>query len=222
MGYTTDFSGSFSLSKQPTPEQVAYINAFASTRRVKRNAEITKTLPDPIREAVGLPVGIDGGYYVGDNESGKLIMGKGIPEDKDDIIDGNTPPGQPSHDETRHLPFETSWAQLQERIKSPEVQPGLWCQWVLEKEESEERWNNAKQAYDHVPNDSEWLLRWDGGEKFYNYVEWLNYLIHNFFNVWGIKISGEVSWEGEDSSDLGLIVVEDSVVTVKEGKVVYE
>ena len=52
MGYTTDFDGKFDLDKPLTPEHRAYLEAFARTRRMQRNAVITATMPDPIRESV--------------------------------------------------------------------------------------------------------------------------------------------------------------------------
>lgn len=200
MGYTTDFQGYLRLSKQPTAEQVAYIAAFNKTRRMKRNAERTATLADPIREAVGLPIGEDGAYYVGGDEGGNFWDKQ--PQTDVGIIDYNTPPGQ------------KTWKQRQDEGDNSYIvnltqtmQPGLWCQWVLELE--------------HVDNEPEWVLQWDGGEKFYEYIAWLQYLITHFFNVWDIKLNGEITWQGEDSSDLGMISVVDSVVTAKEGKVVY-
>lgn len=83
----------------------------------------------------------------------------------------------------------------------PDV-PGFWCQWV--------------------PTDDGMGLEWDGNEKFYNYVEWLEHLIKKFFIPWGIKLNGEIEWEGEESGDLGKIIVTDNIVEVKEGRVVYE
>ena len=49
--------------------------------------------------------------------------------------------------------------------KPPQTQPGLWCNWI----------------YDS----SNYRIRWNGTEKFYNYVEWLEYLLNiiNIFNV---------------------------------------
>lgn len=75
-------------------------------------------------------------------------------------------------------------------------QPGLWCQWVVNEEGDE--------------------LSWDGGEKFYNYVEWLIYYIEHFFSKWGVNVNGNVSWEGEDHGDDGDIIVIDNVVTVNQ------
>lgn len=47
-----------------------------------------------------------------------------------------------------------------------------------------------------------------------NYVEWLEYLIQHFIAPWGYKLNGAVVWHGEDSDDIGRIVVTDNVVRV--------
>jgi hypothetical protein len=62
-------------------------------------------------------------------------------------------------------------------------------------------------------------LEWDGGEKFYNYEEWLEYLIAHFFNRWGYTLSGCVRWSGEDTDDVGTLAVEDNVVTALHGEI---
>jgi hypothetical protein len=59
-------------------------------------------------------------------------------------------------------------------------------------------------------------LEWDGGEKFYHYVEWLQYLIENFFSRWGIEINGTVKWQGEDMDDRGRIEVVQNMVNTTE------
>lgn len=76
--------------------------------------------------------------------------------------------------------------------KPPASQPGLYCQWVVENDGAE--------------------LVWDGGEKFYNYVEWLEYLISHFFAPCGYVLNGTVMFDGEDSFDCGAITVTDNVV----------
>jgi len=68
MGYTTDFDGEFIVSPPLKPTHRAYLEAFSSTRRMERNAKLTAKLPDPLRKAVGLPIGTDGGYFVGDTD----------------------------------------------------------------------------------------------------------------------------------------------------------
>lgn len=75
----------------------------------------------------------------------------------------------------------------------PATQPGLWCQWV--------------------PTRDGQGIEWDQGEKFYNYVEWLKYIIKVFLEPKGYVLNGEVSYRGEDRSDHGYICVENNVVT---------
>lgn len=85
----------------------------------------------------------------------------------------------------------------------PKTQPGLWCQWK--------------------PSEDGLFIEWDGGEKFYHYVEWLEYIIDKILEPRGYKLNGSVEWVGEDSfEDRGKIIVENNKVTVKEGKIVYE
>lgn len=84
----------------------------------------------------------------------------------------------------------------------PKTQPGLWLQWA--------------------PNEDGGRLEWNGGEKFYEYVAWLEYLIEKIFKPRGYTLNGKVEWEGEESSDLGKIIVKDNEVTVKKGRVVYD
>lgn len=153
MGYTTDFKGQFTLDKPLRPEHAAYLRAFAETRRMKRNPDKASAMPDPRREAVGLPIGVEGGYFVG--------AGGFAGQDRDaSIIDYN---------------------------QEPDEQPGLWCKWV--------------------PTEDGTGIEWSGAEKFYDYVEWLNYLIEHFFTRWGYVISGKVSYQGEDSSDRGKVKI---------------
>lgn len=80
-------------------------------------------------------------------------------------------------------------------------QPGLWCGWEISEDGK--------------------FLQWDGGEKFYDYVDWLKYLIKHFFSPWGHKLNGEIKWFGEERTDIGTIVVKNNVVTTKKGEVVY-
>jgi len=84
----------------------------------------------------------------------------------------------------------------------PETQPGLWLQWI--------------------PTEDGWGLEWDGGEKFYAYVEWLEYLIEKILEPKGYILNGEVEWYGEDRDDAGKIVVKNNIITIQEAKTVYE
>ena len=85
MGYTTDFTGGFSVSPPLKPAHRDYLNAFANTRRMKRDEQSASALPDPLREAVDLPIGPDGSYFTG----GKGFLGQ---EHDDSILEYNCPP----------------------------------------------------------------------------------------------------------------------------------
>jgi hypothetical protein len=84
----------------------------------------------------------------------------------------------------------------------PSGQPSLWCQWV--------------------PNENGTAIEWDGGEKFYEYVDWIEYLISNFLAPWGYVLNGEVEWSGEDRDDRGMIIIDNNIVTTKRAVVSYE
>jgi hypothetical protein len=84
----------------------------------------------------------------------------------------------------------------------PSGQPSLWCQWV--------------------PNEDGTSIVWDGGEKFYEYIDWIEYLVENFIKPWGYTLNGEVEWYGEDANDRGMIVVDNNVVKTKIARIVYE
>lgn len=79
--------------------------------------------------------------------------------------------------------------------------PSYYCQWV-------------------ATDDTH--IGWDGGEKFYEYVEWIEWLIKNFFSPKGYILNGTVNWAGEEHEDLGLIEITDNVVKAKIGRVVYD
>ena len=92
---------------------------------------------------------------------------------------------------------QTSDDSVIDNNRPAQTQPGLWCQWVVSEDGKR--------------------LEWDGCEKFYNYMEWLDYLIVEFFNPLGYILNGSVEWQGEDYDDLGTIVVTDNVVDIEYG-----
>lgn len=219
MGYSTDFSGHFNLNKPLTKKHLIYLVKFANTRRVQRNPELTEKRPDPVRKAVGLPVGPQGCYFVG--ETG--FMGEHYGPD---VIDGNVPPGKTHR-------FQI----VPESIFEPWIQPFLWCQWIPGNKSGEPipsiypelDWDNNKKIIKPTDIPSEkykedngkaTTIVWDGCEKFYFYIEWLEYLIENFLKPWGYKLNGSVSWRGELFSDIGVITVENNKVTTRKGVLV--
>jgi hypothetical protein len=206
MGYTTVFKGKLNFDRVLTEEEVNYINKISQTRRMKRDVSKLYKLYNGEGGNPFLPkdqtYGNEGEYFVG----GPGDFG----QDKDDsIINYNEPPGivLKSNDGKR----------CTKQMEDGLCQPGLWCQWIIEKEQ--------RCDSDTDTNASKSVLVWDGADKFYNYVEWLKYLINHFFQKWNVKLNGEITWEGEageageageESEDIGKIVVVDNVVTVRQ------
>ena len=86
--------------------------------------------------------------------------------------------------------------------RPPCTQPSLWCQWI--------------------PNDEGTAIEWDGGEKFYDYIPWIEYLIENILAPRGYVLNGDVSWNGEESSDFGIIRIENNVVKCAKASIEYK
>jgi len=193
MGYTTDFYGHLDIEPALTPEQTAYINLLASTRRMKRDIKVLWEMykgkhGNPFAKDK-TPIGIyghEGEFFAMDDGN----MGQGGHGTDKSIIDYNVPPGHMLSQGMAN--FQRVWDSNQARKKALTCQPGLWCQWHIEAEGEK--------------------LCWDGGEKFYDYVEWLRYLIDRFFEPWGVKLNGTIEWSGEDSNDKGKIRVKNNVV----------
>lgn len=74
----------------------------------------------------------------------------------------------------------------------PVSQPGLWCKWT--------------------PTDDRMHIEWDGAEKFYDYVEWIKYIISKVLAPRGYVLNGNIDYKGEDFDDHGTIKIVDNVV----------
>jgi len=84
----------------------------------------------------------------------------------------------------------------------PSTQPGLWLDWE--------------------PTEDGWYLEWNESEKFYDYVEWLEYLINKILAPKGYVLNGEITWQGEEPDDIGKIIVKDNKVTTMQGEIIYK
>lgn len=76
----------------------------------------------------------------------------------------------------------------------PYTQDSLWCKWII--------------------NDENKLV-WNEAEKFYNYVDWLKYLIDNFLAPNGYVANGIIEYQGEVPWDFGYIEVVNNKVYKK-------
>jgi len=194
MGYTTNFNGELKLSRPATEKEMSYINRFTRSRRMKRDPKKLMELYDGKH---GHPTPKDKtpeGIY---GPNGEFFAHDSGQSRDASIIEYNHPPGQVGYDDKS---FDDSYAENRRRTEEGLCQPGLWCQWELSDDET---------------------LEWDEGEKFYYYTEWIKYLIHHFFEPWGIKLNGEIEWDGEDSDDRGKIIVKDNVVKELVAKITF-
>lgn len=168
------------------PLSADHIKYIQDFNSSRRMKRDSKKLMDMHKGAHGLDgkYGIDGEYFV--------MPGGNMGQDRDQsVVEYNTPPGQ---EKSLVKDFETVYTENQNRIKEGICQPSLWCQWTV--------------------TDDGLNIVWDGGEKFYCYGEWLTYLIEHFFRSWGYILNGEVTWQGEDISDRGQIIVDDNDVVI--------
>ena len=181
MGYHTDFNGHFELDTPLDENQTTFLNAFALTRRMKRDVEAyLKSTNDGLYESVGLPIGEEGAY----------------------VADSFTSLA-PSYEKACLLRYdsENDNPSIRYAINDPpQGQPGLWCGWV--------------------PSLDGKQIMWDESEKFYNYIEWIKYIIEHFLTPWGKTISGEVHFRGEEHSDRGIIFAKDNNVEIVYDQVV--
>lgn len=68
-------------------------------------------------------------------------------------------------------------------------------------------------AYDQwQPTRDGWGLEWNGAEKFYEYVAWLEWLVKYFFEPRDIVVNGTLTYQGEEIGDVGQLEVSDNVV----------
>ena len=64
MGYHTAFQGEFYITPSLTTEQTHFLKAFVNVRHGIRLVTLLEKLPDPLRQAVNLPMMADGLYCV--------------------------------------------------------------------------------------------------------------------------------------------------------------
>ena len=76
----------------------------------------------------------------------------------------------------------------------PENQPSLWCQWIYNPEEN--------------------TIEWDLNEKFYEYEDWIKYLVAFVFEPRGYSLTGKVYWCGERNNDMGKIIIKNNNISI--------
>jgi hypothetical protein len=79
----------------------------------------------------------------------------------------------------------------------PRTQPNLWCDWAP------------------VHRDGYDTIEWNGTEKSFDYVKWIEYIANKILAPKGYILDGEVEWRGENRGDTGTISIVDNVVGVE-------
>lgn len=82
----------------------------------------------------------------------------------------------------------------------PVGQPSLWCQWIYQEK------------------DGQATICWDEGEKFYEYVEWIQYIIKSILAPKEYILNGDVQFQGDSPRDKGIIRIQDNVVSLMKTK----
>lgn len=166
MRYNTTFQGEFLLDRPLTTAQKDYLQRFSQTRRMKRDCqcEELRKKANSLRESVGLPLGIEGEYFVGSYTSYGMDEGN-------------------------------NWDSVIDMSKPPRTQPSLWCEWT-------------------VSHDGTKII-WSEEDYFYEYIQWLQYLLDNFLKPWGYIVNGQCEWQGQNSEDQGIIYIKDNTLEAR-------
>ena len=181
MGYSTDFTGHFTITPPLQPAHQVLLAELTRTRREIRDGSKLPPAPSWVNDGSW---GQQGEFYT-------AVLAEMV-------ISGITPEqyltdAQIYQDLIDHFGFNKGQDDDMGLVYYNEsgIQPSLWLQWV--------------------PQDSTRLV-WDEGEKFYNYVEWLIYLIKGVFRPNGYTLNGRVEYQGEDLCDNGYIEVTNNQV----------
>ena len=140
MGYCVKFSRCLKISPPLSKEQVAYLQRFSEIRHVYHHSHFLETnskVHDPLREAVGLPVGKNGAYFVGYFEHEGLSEAKAQGIEIDSYY--QDPESIPSVQNPNH--------------PSP-LLPGLFCGWTVSDNGRKLIWD-GREKFRYF---SEWLI----------------------------------------------------------------
>ena len=70
-----------------------------------------------------------------------------------------------------------------------------------------------------VPNKDGTGIVWNGGEKFYDYIHWLRWLIKHYLKPHGLVLNGKVEWRGDELEDIGIMYARNNVITHHKTKI---
>jgi hypothetical protein len=100
--------------------------------------------------------------------------------------------------DTRHYPgakeIPSDWKSgIHDKVEANGlVYPGYHCDWQPTEDGTEIEWNHT--------------------EKFYDYKEWLQFIIDTYLTPWGITLTGKIEYQGESIGDHGTLSVSNNKV----------
>jgi hypothetical protein len=68
-------------------------------------------------------------------------------------------------------------------------------------------------------NEDGTMIIFNGGEKFYDYVHWLRWIVKHYLKPRNLTIDGSVTWQGEKIDDVGIIFATDNRITSRKVEV---
>lgn len=236
MGYYTYLSGELELKPHLNDAQVAYLTKWSDQGMVVWDEQLIARCEDPLREAVGLPVGTDGMYYTGPltevqhhlMDALDQFVAHGRPGQylDDFVLDGKEVTiNRYGYDETKLFG---------PRCTKPPIGAGNGHRWVGRfsdylqgpppvEEHGCELGIWRLKLDDHLPYSgwadcysfsNEKLSAPEEQNKYYAYDEWLLTYVERFLKPWGITANGCIHFEGEDPTDIGYLDVSDNEVTI--------
>lgn len=91
-----------------------------------------------------------------------------------------------------------------------------WLRELMEGRLPDDKWASC----DWELNDDDKTIGFNGSEKFYEYVPWMQYITDSLKQKFGIEVSGEVNYSGEDFEDHGILkIVDGKVLQIQDSEV---
>ena len=91
----------------------------------------------------------------------------------------------------------------------------MLLEWADDPSNVDSFWKDHPNSYlQWVPSKTLDSIGWDGNEKFYDYVKWLQFVCDWLIGA-GISANGNLFWSGEDTEDIGILSVTHNQVTKK-------
>lgn len=184
MGYTTDFYGTFSISGNITYKLVKYIDAFSAMRHCAIDPDFFKShFPDWKEYGFNGNIGKHGEYIAIPSENIYDLQAK-----------------YPDYVETNRynigIPF------------------GYWCHWNFLDNSENPLFDDGIELVDvdELIGKKQLRFGWDGSEKFYDYEDWLRFMIFHFFIPSGVFLNGATLAVGEGDGDAKYIIIKNNEV----------